>query len=83
MADFFEIEYLKKDYDTGKICTRYIYLNINHLLYWEYEQNDPDFGEVFRYRLPGFTICVSKKFHIKFKAALIASTHKIKYSINS
>ena len=36
MADFFEIEYLKKDHESGKIYTRYMYLSIDHLMYWEY-----------------------------------------------
>ncbi len=80
MADFFEIEYLKKDHESGKIYTRYMYLSIDHLMYWEYIKDDYIYGEVFRYRLSDHNdIYVPKKFHVKFKEALIESGHKIKY----
>ena len=78
MADFFEIEYLKKSHDYG-IYKAYLYLNINHLEYWRYEANDPVFGKVYWYRLPGVSIPVSKEFHIKFKEALKELGHTIKY----
>lgn len=83
MADFFEIEYLEYNYDTGKTENRYMYLNIAHLMYWEFIKDDCRLGEVFRYRLSDHNdIYVSKRFHIKFKEALIKYGHRIKYSID-
>lgn len=80
MAQFFEVQHLVIEKESGKPVLKYIYLNIDQLMYWKYIPNSYQYGDVFSYQLTdGNFLFVTKQFHVEFKKVLTKYGHKIIY----